>query len=457
MSRAVELVAARGGTMPWSDLSFARGVLAEARPAVTGQVFEHIAAQGAKVASLEQGIDTERQHDLQLRLDLGATESETLRGAVLRMKKERDDARTELERAAIAHGDALAELARLKPSGQSSSEPRELLKAWLAAAGRTQKDFATAIGVTASAMSYYLSGRNIPLRAVRRRIEDETGGQVPFGAWPEEERGWNTPHASMASHPRPSGQGTEDVEHVRSALADLYAHGFRRESADGTVVQDRGESALSRLAALAQRTHEADLERDEAASEMQALRSWVWGGAVLVQACMADTSRITRTVMTQMDDLERRAEQAESQLRAIRERAADTTKHMTHVWRGGAGALLDWVLGGIEPNVPRDPRSPTCTHTDAATSGHAGRVAKASEEIIDVSRMDPLGAVEMQASITQGVWNPTREQEQWFDSGAEAMRAACWKAVALLRDHLGITSINPVYDAFKAAIEGAAP
>lgn len=61
----------------------------------------------------------------------------------------------------------------------------------------------------------------------------------------------------------PSGQVAEDEETVRESLKDLYGYGHRNEAANGTVVQDRGLRALSRLAAQAQ-GYEAMKARDEA-------------------------------------------------------------------------------------------------------------------------------------------------------------------------------------------------
>lgn len=57
------------------------------------------------------------------------------------------------------------------------------------------------------------------------------------------------------------------------------------------------------------------------------------------------------------------------------------------------------------------------------------------------------------------VWNPTREQEAWFDSGAEAMRAACWEAVQEELQRSGYLKgpKNALWGRIKAAIEGATP
>jgi hypothetical protein len=41
---------------------------------------------------------------------------------------------------------------------------------------------------------------------------------------------------------------------------------------------------------------------------------------------------------------------------------------------------------------------------------------------------------------------------------AQALRAECWRGVARkLRQHFGITSVNPIYDDFKRGIEEATP
>lgn len=105
---------------------------------------------------------------------------------------------------------------------------------------------------------------------------------------------------------------------------------------------------------------------------------------------------------------------------------------------GGMDEGLDSCRAEREDNMrclwPRAqhrwPCSPTCTHDDAWTPGHPERVKALSKEMTD---MEPDA----------------------FEQGAEAMRAACWEAVARFCDLEGLNRYQR--EALMAAIEGATP
>lgn len=86
------------------------------------------------------------------------------------------------------------------------------------------------------------------------------------------------------------------------------------------------------------------------------------------------------------------------------------------------------------------PCSATCTHDDAATPGHAERVRERSDAVKEMTRE--------QSAVMGDAILQAREE------AAEAMRAACLKAVRVTCEEQGLL---PFYERFKSAIEGAVP
>jgi hypothetical protein len=87
--------------------------------------------------------------------------------------------------------------------------------------------------------------------------------------------------------------------------------------------------------------------------------------------------------------------------------------------------------------VKRFPCSPACTHDDARTPGHPERVKERSE------------------AFEQLVCD--HEDSTVYHKGAEAMRAACWEAVAARLEVEGYDRGGALLLGLKAAIEGATP
>jgi hypothetical protein len=437
---AADLMAARGGTMTAEACDLALSVVkSEAGATTAEQLRQHIAAQGAKVAALEAdlekfrnprcqrqecvreraSLDLNERHDAMLKTEIGGTSGETLRGAVLRVAKERDHATAEV-------GSLMRRLAAMTTRATKAEELEDALRAELA----------------------LLVDERDAANQQRLLAEDRL---------------------------KPSGQVAEDEE----TLAEFYGA--------------RDSGALSRLAALAQRTQEA---------EKKAAAYW-------------------ESVL----DREKKLDSAESQLRAIRERLAtivpddDSPSIARWVVEGDAPAkevrivILDMDLAcatcqqctlhrwwpspdagpgwrcsecATRASAGRYPCSPTCTHSDAATPGHAERVARASEAFSRSSGLDagamPVISEETMAAVRRTItsvdgtlattgamlkdWpkdEPTPDETtaheegltKGYDNGVEAMRAACWEAAKEVFARYGI--IEHLYQDMKAAIEGAAP
>lgn len=244
---------------------------------------------------------------------------------------------------------------------------------------------------------------------------------------------------------KPSGQVAEDVNWL------LHEHHHRNEPPDAYTTR------VQRLAALAQRTQEAEKDATTLRNE-------------------------SMTLYATLQRLRSSADVAESQLRAIRERAEDphgmreaggrAKAEQGDGWTDAtvAAAIARWAVDGNPPGTsessPTDvepgstltergtrryPCSPTCTHDDAATPGHAARVAERSKAFSEAASPD-AGAVEETDDSREAIERVADEDA--YDRGAEAMRAACWEAIGTV---LGREGMEPsfLFDELKAAIEGA--
>lgn len=101
----------------------------------------------------------------------------------------------------------------------SGDEGRTLLRDWLASRGTTQRAFAATLGLHEAAVSYYLSGRNVPLRGIAVEIERATEGAVPASSWPEAERGRNAlPGPGFEQGTSGHGDGAMSPEKLEGVL-----------------------------------------------------------------------------------------------------------------------------------------------------------------------------------------------------------------------------------------------
>jgi hypothetical protein len=117
-----------------------------------------------------------------------------------------------------------------------------------------------------------------------------------------------------------------------------------------------------------------------------------------------------------------------------------------------------------QTTIAEYPCCPTCTHDDAATPGHPERVKERSVEVAALIGFAPAVPENENAEACDHGVPGERECEEcdaddpWLQGG-EAMRAACWEAVdeVLTINGLAGPGRAPLWDAIKAAIEGAAP
>jgi hypothetical protein len=324
---------------------------------------------------------------------------------------------------------------------------------------------------------------------------------------------------TLASCAISSGQVAEDVEHLQRVLADPLV---QRQTGP------EFRAALSRLSALARRA--TALEK-ALALEIRQTKG--------VADALTDSARECNALRNHLDTERKRADRAERALcRAARAAEAARTNVQVRLrdmaeedtdapvpadfragWRAALMVLRE-ALGDAAPNHPELPESshypcsPTCTHDDAATPGHAKRVEERSEALQtavaatvcplcdgtgtcnDVDRWpnptrvsqekciacDGTGTVneEMGEGVTDatsGPINPDADGEadqplpegpldvvypngvvdpafvSGFERGADAMRAACiGAALRWAEENYGLRPRG-----LKAALEGAAP
>lgn len=307
--------------------------------------------------------------------------------------------------------------------------------------------------------------------------------------------------STLARSAVPSGQVGEDVSEGER-IANIFIQ--------NSVARISIVAVISRLAAGAQRTQQAEQDRDDARAglehcegeraahdaaatqyekdlkEKDARIAWVekkWAEASAAKSALrAEVERlkahytnreasyegVIASLRREAEEQRKRAEVAESRLAAVRERFLNTAEINERLqgidstaWQKAWGALR-WVLEGDATNSPRLPESSpnlsmpsngsghypcsdTCTHGDAATPGHPERVKERSE------------------AFEQLVWSKERSADWRFgfedgkERGAEAMRAACWEAVASLLTVEGLCDSDALYNQLKRAIESATP
>jgi hypothetical protein len=222
-------------------------------------------------------------------------------------------------------------------------------------------------------------------------------------------------------HLKLEGQVAEDVELVRS----LIREGCEEECPAGDhtdACEMFGyEAALSRLAALAQ-------QGKEATKKLTALREHV---AAYDAAPQDESGRDARDAVAAIrQTLGALADESHHQARPVDNAPSRCGAYVKGrpcpLPRGHEGEHERWATPGqIAAQAPRD----------------AERGAKASE------------AFNEEAAEEVGKMSPAMEAA--YDSGAEAMRAACWLEIQATCQRLGLHPNEKA--AIKAAIEGASP
>lgn len=193
---------------------------------------------------------------------------------------------------------------------------------------------------------------------------------------------------------------------------------------DDEVPAVRAEAVMERLSAAEDGNRELVRRAQQAESELEAIKGF-HRGAVRVGKEMKD-----------------RAEAAEARCATLSAAGQVLNAHvdkavcvMDNVRVTDSGTV---VLSGPGAYFPC---SQTCTHDDAATPGHPERVKERSEAVIQAATRTE------DAASTDG-------HARGYNEGADAMRAACLEAV---RTRLEVMGALDVYGAVKAAIEGAVP
>lgn len=112
--------------------------------------------------------------------------------------------------------------------------------------------------------------------------------------------------------------------------------------------------------------------------------------------------------------------------------------HPSSEWGSPASVSAELRASGHGATIAqRYPCGPTCTHDDAAKPGHPERVMERSEAVKD-------GLEAGKAMVRES-----------FEQGAEAMRAACLNVVQFEMEKRGAS--REEWESMKSAIEGAAP
>lgn len=64
-----------------------------------------------------------------------------------------------------------------------SNKYSEALAAFLKSSGLSQANFASQVGSSQPTICHYANGVKLPRKRVARRIDEVTGGKVPFNLW----------------------------------------------------------------------------------------------------------------------------------------------------------------------------------------------------------------------------------------------------------------------------------
>jgi hypothetical protein len=416
-SRAVALVAARGGTMPAEDLEHAAQVAGRHAGSECWWLrksLRHIAALGAENATLRAKVAA-----LEADAADAKTAGERMATGIEDLKRERDEARAELanvrEQLRIAT-DVMAE----QDAATVHMPPSDVTEA--------------VTGLRALTQDHPEAEKYVQALCAAARPAPPGQGKLSCDCRTQNIACIHEAVRLLAL--KSPGQVAEDVEAVHRSLCSRH---------DGSCAwKPDAHSALSRLAALAQRTQEAE---DKAVELHECFRNALAG-----------------------------MERTEAQLGAIRERAED---EMGTIRVGDAAhgdirdsyaAVARWVVDGDAPHKSvaamveqggtargRCFRG-TCNHPDAATPGHAERVAERSKAFseaasLDAGALDPMHPNGKCTCAGEGscAWCDVSARDDGFadgfDKGAEAMRAACVENVTLELEARGLDDLVGVVKA----------
>jgi hypothetical protein len=414
--KAVELVAARGGTMTLQQVMMWFAMYRDQFPVMS----RHIVAQGSQLAVLGASEKVWRQRvekaaDALSGVAPGELGRLDLVGRIERLKEARETAHSAYKEWAENWGEAQkrieeleADLARLKPSGQVGVDAA-LLEALMSRAMPPNENWVNG----RAALSRLAAGAQEAesLRAEVERLNDDLEEKDNL----------------IAS----GGEACDRLETERERLTAEVAEAWAAKG----IWKERAESAESRLAAIRERAKDDArwLKEAEAGVVMGDVGEWD-------EDVHADTMAMHALPM-----LGRASSRVLHWILGGDEPQEATVGLINVTDRGGTLVLGERGITTLDGTPLHHPGSPTCTHPDAATPGHPERVKERSEAVKEA--LGPLPKL--------GLYGPS-ETAAW-EAGTEAMRAACLETGNLVLMTFGIPLDSPCGKAFKAAIEGAAP
>lgn len=397
-SRAVELMAARGGIMDPVTLEQSLSGL-ERGTTTTAMVRQHIDAQGARIAALEADLEIatrKRPASFEMEKELS------------KALAERDDYRQKM---LSEGGKFMAEMQRADRLADEAKGLREELAQWK----------------RGSEVSFYENKATQAARQQevehRRRVEADLKTETRLH---QRTRNKLQTMTDLRDGYRKAGA----LEHERAEKAETETQAWKAEHS-AMVIQAKDACALSReqearIESIRRRAAEtSNLERLIAEMGLPAAMRWVLGDGCLV--CGDSATDATPPMLCEKHEAE------------ANERAGNTCDGVTCESDPpsdvGAGSEFN------DRGEKRYPCSPTCTHDDASTPGHPERVKERSEEIGHPEpEMDPREVTAYEAGHAAGL---------------EDMRAACLNAVQFEMEKRGAS--REEWDAMKSAIEGATP
>lgn len=509
------LLAARGGTMTaerLADLRDSIAALAQKHPAISEEIHEalkHIASQGAKVATLETEAAALREEGG--RYETFMKFEHASKGALLKelftLKEQASerglyDLRDALFKAEGERDEVVADLADLtellcgeRPHGvmaETTKDAARKLRAELEEARAERRRLSELAQVTTA-------------MGLRRELEEARTALATMRADYEHVRGFasgmerrasaavselfrltsNPPTSSESSGAkcltchkplesaavtiggccsrtcyasRPSGQVADDVETLQLSWWDAC-----EEDCDGATHTDTCEAwgyeqALSRLAALARRTVDAEAARDAYRDSLIEAAHFEMEWAFKDGNSPGYNNQKARNYGRIAYEQRVRADAAESQLNAFRARIAEAADERDEFpvavasdeRKAGWHAAVAFIAGDEDLPTPTagalfhpPPAAPTAKPSDHKHEWVSSAVGTLVYTGCDERR-----------SITE---SGEEQASSAFAEGAEAMRAACWEAVQAVIRQYGWDQATEVGRALKAAIEGAVP
>lgn len=301
--------------------------------------------------------------------------------------------------------------------------------------------------------------------------------------------GWKDPGEHDATCPaRKAVPKTGDLKETRAAeVADTstradYSGELREEHEDGCPAE------LRRLRAEAERLRGhiawSETQRGEALLGMQSAVARL----AAIRERASDKSRLGRVLVDGRNEVLRpELRQTWESIAWVEQGLAADSAHAVAQWvlegdapqddmcardqhhlaeheRGGAHPLC--AAGTLDPTAGlqgppsrvtiRYPCSPTCTHADAAKPGHQERVAELSKTMLNSSGVVDSGEAAALPETFKSGLELENDHPEACAAGAEAMRAACWEAVQGCLQIHGYGG-DLMRERLKAAIEGVAP